>query len=53
MVIDAIVELKHTSSYDNMTFEESQIQSMFAGSTVLVTGGTGFIGKLLIEKLLR
>ncbi|CAH0715880.1 unnamed protein product, partial [Brenthis ino] len=33
--------------------EESQIQKMFSGSTVFLTGATGFIGKLLVEKLLR
>nr|XP_032525853.1 fatty acyl-CoA reductase wat-like isoform X1 [Danaus plexippus plexippus] len=33
--------------------EESQIQKAFAGSTILLTGGTGFLGKLLVEKLLR
>ncbi|XP_049883818.1 fatty acyl-CoA reductase wat-like [Pectinophora gossypiella] len=32
---------------------ESQIQKLFSGTTVLVTGGTGFLGKLLVEKLLR
>ncbi|PZC72130.1 hypothetical protein B5X24_HaOG211835 [Helicoverpa armigera] len=32
---------------------ESQIQKMFAGSSVLLTGGTGFLGKLVLEKLLR
>ncbi|KAJ8707569.1 hypothetical protein PYW07_011246 [Mythimna separata] len=32
---------------------ESQIQKLFAGAAVLVTGGTGFLGKLLVEKLLR
>ncbi|CAK1593023.1 unnamed protein product [Parnassius mnemosyne] len=32
---------------------ESQIQKLFAGSTVFLTGGTGFLGKLLVEKLLR
>lgn len=32
---------------------ESQIQKLFAGASVLVTGGTGFLGKLLVEKLLR
>uniref|UniRef100_A0A2A4JS90 Fatty acyl-CoA reductase n=1 Tax=Heliothis virescens TaxID=7102 RepID=A0A2A4JS90_HELVI len=32
---------------------ESKIQKMFAGSSVLLTGGTGFLGKLVVEKLLR
>lgn len=32
---------------------ESQIQKCFRGSSVLITGGTGFVGKVLIEKLLR
>ncbi|XP_059061564.1 fatty acyl-CoA reductase wat-like [Achroia grisella] len=32
---------------------ESQIQKFYSGSTILVTGGTGFLGKLLVEKLLR
>nr|AID66649.1 fatty acyl reductase [Agrotis segetum] len=32
---------------------ESQIQKLFAGSAVLLTGGTGFLGKLVVEKLLR
>ncbi|KAJ0182885.1 hypothetical protein K1T71_000861 [Dendrolimus kikuchii] len=32
---------------------ESQIQTFFAGTTVLLTGGTGFLGKLIVEKLLR
>jgi len=32
---------------------ESQIQKCFRGSCILITGGTGFVGKVLIEKLLR
>lgn len=29
------------------------IQDFFRGRNVLVTGGTGFMGKVLIEKLVR
>ncbi|KAB0791201.1 hypothetical protein PPYR_03001 [Photinus pyralis] len=31
----------------------TQVQRFYAGKTVLVTGGTGFLGNYLIEKLLR
>lgn len=37
----------------NQITEPSEIQQYFAGSTAFVTGGTGFLGRLLVEKLLR
>ncbi|KAK9500979.1 hypothetical protein O3M35_002123 [Rhynocoris fuscipes] len=35
-----------------MTLQKSDIANFFSGKTVFVTGGTGFMGKILIEKLL-
>ncbi|XP_050423207.1 uncharacterized protein LOC126834987 [Adelges cooleyi] len=32
---------------------ESQVQKCFRGSNIFITGGTGFVGKVVIEKLLR
>ncbi|CAK9798432.1 Putative fatty acyl-CoA reductase CG5065 [Anthophora plagiata] len=33
--------------------EKSEIIEFFAHTNILITGGTGFLGKLLVEKLLR
>ncbi|CAB3257590.1 unnamed protein product [Arctia plantaginis] len=38
---------------ENQPLGESQIEKLFLGTTVLLTGGTGFLGKLVVEKLLR
>jgi FlaA1/EpsC-like NDP-sugar epimerase len=34
-------------------YQGSEIQEFYRGANVLVTGGTGFMGKVLMEKLLR
>jgi fatty acyl-CoA reductase len=36
-----------------MDQRKSNILELFRGSQVLVTGGTGFMGQILMEKLLR
>lgn len=41
-----------TTSDDNAN-TVSPIQQFFAGTTILLTGATGFMGKCLLEKLLR
>lgn len=35
-----------------MDNELSPIQSFYAGKTIFISGGTGFMGKVLVEKLL-
>ncbi|KAH8388653.1 hypothetical protein KR093_011728, partial [Drosophila rubida] len=37
----------------NSNIMESEIQSFYKNKTVFITGGTGFLGKVTIEKLLR
>lgn len=36
-----------------MKMEDSEISQYFNGRTVFVTGGTGFMGKVLVWKLLK
>lgn len=40
------------SKYQNEN-EQSEIQSFYNGTTVLLTGATGFMGNLILEKLIR
>lgn len=33
--------------------EESQVKTFYTGKNIFITGGTGFVGLCLIEKILR
>lgn len=33
--------------------EKSEVAQWYAGKSILITGATGFMGKVLVEKLLR
>lgn len=41
------------SEMENTSTQESKIANWYAGKTLLITGSTGFMGKVLVEKLLR
>lgn len=36
-----------------LTADESSIKKFYEGADVFITGGSGYIGKILVEKLLR
>lgn len=38
---------------NNLSIDRSLIKSFYRNACILVTGGTGFVGKVLLEKLLR
>ncbi|XP_032666763.1 putative fatty acyl-CoA reductase CG5065 [Odontomachus brunneus] len=38
---------------DGLNVNKTRIQQFYSGQTIFITGGSGFLGKILIEKLLR
>lgn len=47
--------MEYSPTEDSLPINEtlSPIQEFYHGQSIFITGGTGFVGKLLIEKLLR
>ncbi|XP_015367357.1 PREDICTED: putative fatty acyl-CoA reductase CG5065 [Diuraphis noxia] len=53
MPADIEVMDKFDSNSQSTTHDFSEIQSFYNGMTVFLTGATGFVGKLILEKLIR
>ncbi|XP_018317066.1 fatty acyl-CoA reductase 2 [Mycetomoellerius zeteki] len=50
---DYLEDTLDMSEIPNINGSQSEIPQFFTGCNVLITGGSGFLGQLLIEKLLR
>lgn len=47
------VDISAEYMFDEHLLEDSPITSFFRGKTVFLTGGTGFLGQLYLERFLR
>jgi len=53
MPADIAVMDEFDSNSQSTTHDLSEIQSFYNGTTVFLTGATGFVGNLILEKLIR
>lgn len=46
--------MEHTAKVEALdNVEEDRVRKMYSNRSILLTGGTGFLGKVIIEKFLR
>ena len=52
---ESAFEKEYQKRYEGVNIEDlpDRIADVFNGKTIFITGGTGFMGKVLVEKILR